>query len=102
MTGCIGDVYAKNDTKLSWLIGSGVVYDEKKTGQWCDRLYQCGLNAKTELSEPILPGTICDDNQIRQRFDWLHRCGLHRNRNWTVRTDRTKCGILLKPYKTMT
>ena len=28
VTDCIGAVHAKNDTKLLWLIGLGVVYDE--------------------------------------------------------------------------
>ena len=32
MTNLIGVVYAKNETKLSWLIGLSVIYVENNTG----------------------------------------------------------------------
>ena len=36
VTDRIGTVYVENDTKLSWLIGSGVDCDEIQIGQQCD------------------------------------------------------------------
>ena len=38
-----GVVYIKNDTDLSWLIGSSVDCDENQIGQLRDSLYRCGL-----------------------------------------------------------
>ena len=36
MTNHISVVYAKNETDLSWLIGSGANCDENHIGQLCD------------------------------------------------------------------
>ena len=36
----IGIVYIKNNTKLSWPIGSGGNYDENQIGQWHDWSYR--------------------------------------------------------------
>ena len=43
---CIGAIYAKNETKLSWSIKSSAIYGENLIGQWCDRLYSSGLHWK--------------------------------------------------------
>ena len=39
-------VYVKNDTKLSWPIKSGEIYNENQIGQRHDRSYKYGLCQK--------------------------------------------------------
>ena len=39
-------VYAKNEIKLSWFIGSSAIYDQNQTGQQHDRRYRCCLYYK--------------------------------------------------------
>ena len=39
VTDCIGAFYVKNDTELSWLIGSDANSDENKIEQLCDGLF---------------------------------------------------------------
>lgn len=37
MTNNTGAIYIKNETEMSWPIGSGKVYDGNQIGQRCDR-----------------------------------------------------------------
>ena len=36
VTDRIGAIYAINETKLSWPIGSGAIYDANQAALWCD------------------------------------------------------------------
>ena len=47
-------VYAKNETKLLWLIELSLIYDENQTAQRHDRSYRfVHAKAEMELSRPI-------------------------------------------------
>ena len=49
--------YAENETKLSWSIEPGAVYDKNQTGQWHDRSYSIAYaENETELLWLIRPG----------------------------------------------
>ena len=41
-----GAFYRKNEIELSWTIGSSVIYDEHRIGQWRDRSYRYSLRRK--------------------------------------------------------
>ena len=70
-------IYAKNKTKLLWLIvlGKSVM----KTRQDNDVTHRIGLvyvEKDTEHSGPMWPSVVYDKNQIGQRRDRLYRCDL--------------------------
>ena len=46
MTNRTSAIYAKKETKLSWPIGSNVVYDENSIGKWHDWSNRSGLHQK--------------------------------------------------------
>ena len=86
--------YVENDTKLSWLIELGVVYDKNQTGQQHDQLYKCDLCFHdTELLWPIGSSVIIDENQIGQLCDWSYKCSLHWKWNSVDMPDRIGYGF---------
>ena len=46
MTNHTSMIYAENETKLSWSIELGAIYDKNKIGQWHDQLNRSGLRRK--------------------------------------------------------
>ena len=63
MTDHIDTIYIKNDTELSWPIGSSVVCGENQTEQRQDQFV--GLvyaEIKIEQSAPIWPTILYDEN----------------------------------------
>ena len=102
-TDLIGLVYAKNDIEHSWLIKSGVVYDENQIGQQRDQLYRCGLYRNwTELSGPIELGAVYDEIYTRQQHDQLYKYSLHRKLYQTIMTDYIGCCLWQKLDNTTT
>lgn len=59
----ISAIYTENETKLPWLIGSSMIYDENQIKQHRDRLYSLlYVKIETELLGSIQPGVVCDEN----------------------------------------
>ena len=117
MTDCISLVYAETktklsgpirlgevcDNKLSWLIGSDVVYNQNQIGQRCDWWYKCELQWKWN--------SIVVIDQIRYGLWWkldrtttrpMYMLGLHWNQNWTIEIYLTGCGLWWKPDRITT
>ena len=95
-------IYTKNDTKLSWPIGSGAHYDKHEMGKLYDWSCKCDLHRnEIEMSWPIILGLIYDENLIGQRRDRLYRFGQCRNQNWSVKTYLTVCSLWWNPYRKM-
>ena len=58
-------VYAENKTKLSWLIGLGVVCYQNQIRQQHDQTNHIGavyVENETEMSWSIRPGVVYDEN----------------------------------------
>ena len=64
-----------------------------------DRTTAVDVENKIELPWPNESGLVCDKNQTRQRHDQLYRSCLRRNRNSTIGTYSTGCGLCRKETK---
>lgn len=87
-----GVIYAKNDTELSWPVGSGANFDEIKQDN--DVTYHIGLvytRTKTKCLGLIWSGVVCEKNQTRKWHDWSYKWVYAKNeteRSW--KTDHVR------------
>ena len=75
----IGAIYHENEIELSWLIGSGAVYEKNQKGQQHDRLHRACLCQKWysfEQSRPIKLGAFFEENKIGQWHDQSYKCNI--------------------------
>ena len=86
MTDCIGVVHAEIKIELLGLIWSSVVCDENQTKQWRDRSYKSGLHWNLNW------------NVVIDHIGLVYS----KTKNRIGGTYMTKCGLSLKPNKTMT
>ena len=96
-------IYIENNIKLSWLIGSGAIYDKNQIGNrmpdYTNAIY---VKNDSELLWMIGSSTDYDENKIGQLCNWLNKYSIRRKQNWATMTGPTQNSLWRKPNRTTT